>query len=116
MSRTELTDDPNQHYIIRVHASAPPKPAAGEPCNGCGMCCAAEPCPVSRVLLGHRRGPCPALLWQEQQARYACGMVTDPARFLRFLPKPLARSAGRLFHRWIAADTACDFDADAELS
>jgi len=36
---------------IAIHAAAPAKPALGEPCNGCGVCCAAEPCPVGMFAL-----------------------------------------------------------------
>jgi len=100
--------------IIRIHAQAPQKPAAGKPCNGCGLCCAAEPCPVSRLLLSHRHGPCPALIWEPAPARYVCGMVKTPARFLKHLPQAVEKTAGRLFRRWIAADTACDFDAEVD--
>ena len=32
--------------IVHLHRDAPPKPAPGAPCNGCGVCCAAETCPA----------------------------------------------------------------------
>lgn len=99
---------------IRIHAGAPRKPATGAACNGCGACCAAEPCPVSRVLLGHRDGPCPALTWMPDERRYFCGMVIAPARHLPSLPTPLANLASRLFRRWIAAGSGCDFDAEVD--
>ena len=99
---------------IRIHAEAPPKPATGAPCNGCGACCAAEPCPVSRLLLRHRHGPCPALTWVPDERRYFCGMVATPASFLPLLPKPLANLASGLLRRWIAAGIGCDFDAEVD--
>jgi hypothetical protein len=95
---------------IVLHASAPPKPAPGTPCNGCGVCCSIAPCPLSRVLLGHRAGACPALTWQTD--RYVCGLVAKPAQYLRWLPgftMPLAR---RFALRWIAAGSGCDCDAE----
>ncbi|MDP2168895.1 MAG: hypothetical protein Q8J96_00595 [Rhodocyclaceae bacterium] len=98
--------------IITLHAAAPEKPVCGAPCNGCGACCAAAPCPVSRLFLGHRGGSCPALSWRTNDQRYVCGMVIDPARHLRWLPRRLAPFGSRAFRRWIAAGTGCDFAAE----
>lgn len=94
--------------FIAIHAAAPPKAALGAPCNGCGVCCAALPCPLSRLLLGHRRGACPALTWDDAARRYVCGMVTQPARHLRWLPWRWNAFAGRRCARWIAAGRGCD--------
>ena len=102
---------PAERYIV-IHPAAPPKPAFGTPCNGCGVCCAAQPCPVSWLLLGHRTGACPALQWHEPQRRYACGMVATPAGFLRWLPPHWNGFAGRRFARWIAAGKGCDADIE----
>ena len=96
---------------IRLHAAAPDKPPFGAPCNGCGACCAAAPCPLSRFLLGHRSGACPALAWHEDQHRYLCGMVTTPEAMLRHLPRMLAGTFAQLARRWIGAGHGCDFDA-----
>ncbi|MFQ6405599.1 hypothetical protein ACIDE9_12600 [Methylophilus sp. 'Pure River'] len=96
--------------VITIHAQAPAKPALGETCNGCGVCCAAEPCPVSLVLLWPHRAPCRALIWSDSAQRYLCGMVSEPARFLSWLPAGMNDIASRIFKRWIAADTACDAD------
>jgi hypothetical protein len=96
---------------IALNAAAPAKPAVGAPCNGCGVCCAIAPCPLSRFLLGHRRGSCPALAWQEAERRYGCGLVMAPAVHLHWLPSALAPLAARLARRWIAAGSGCDCDA-----
>ncbi|WP_019881160.1 MULTISPECIES: hypothetical protein [unclassified Methylophilus] len=103
-----------QSQTITIHAQAPHKPALGAACNGCGVCCAAEPCPVSLALLWPHEAPCRALIWSDQTQRYLCGMVSEPARFLWWLPENMNASASRLFKRWIAAGTACD--ADVSLS
>lgn len=55
---------------------APPKPLYGEPCNGCGICCQHELCPLAKDLLGqHQKGPCPKLTWQD--GRFQCGFVLE---------------------------------------
>lgn len=104
--------------IIQIHAAAPPKPALGQDCNGCGVCCAAQPCPVGLFVLFQLRGRCRALLWQPEGSRYACGMVLRPADYLRWLPAALNARAGRLFARRIAAGSGCDadFELDDRLS
>lgn len=98
--------------LITVHAHAPAKPRVGAPCNGCGACCISEPCPVSRVWLGHREGACPALKWDDAALRYQCGMATRPGDSLAWLPAVANPVAARLFRRWIAAGIGCDFDAE----
>lgn len=99
---------------ITLHAAAPAKPALGETCNGCGVCCAAEPCPISLIFLLQRRGRCRALVWQAERSRYVCGMVSQPASFLRWLPLALDHWAGRQLARRIAAGTGCDAEVDVE--
>jgi hypothetical protein len=96
---------------IILHAAAPAKPLVGAPCNGCGVCCSIAPCPLSRLLLGHRTGKCPVLTWQGgyENERYVCGLVVAPAGFVRWLPR-------RFVLRWISAGSGCDCDAEVELS
>lgn len=69
----------------------------GAPCNGCGLCCLAEPCPLGMLLSRRRRGACVALRWSEAEQRYRCGAVAHPW-------------LGRLARRWIAAGAGCDAD------
>jgi hypothetical protein len=52
-----------QTRIIKIHPDAPPKPAVGAPCNGCGVCCLAEPCPLGVILSRRLKGACVALRW-----------------------------------------------------
>ncbi len=99
---------------IALHVAAPAKPPVGAPCNGCGVCCALAPCPLSRSLLGHCTGTCPALTWQDRACRYACGLAVAPAKHLRWLPDSLEPLAQRLARRWIAAGSGCDCDAEVE--
>jgi hypothetical protein len=99
---------------IRIHREAPLKPALGDPCNGCGRCCALETCPAARVLLLQRRGPCRALVWQESESRYSCGLISVPTDYLRWLPAATVSVASRLLRRWIAAGIGCDADLAEE--
>lgn len=98
---------------IALDAAAPAKPAPGEACNGCGLCCAAEPCPPAMLFFWRRRGACPALLWVEREGCYRCGLVLDPGHFLHWLPRRWHAGAARFFARRIAAGSGCD--ADIEL-
>ncbi|MFM7507813.1 MAG: hypothetical protein ACKO3M_14910 [Rubrivivax sp.] len=97
--------------IIHLQPAAPAKPATGAACNGCGVCCAAEPCPLGMLLSRRRRGACAALEWHETETRYRCGALAAPARWMPWLPLPLARS---LAGRWIAAGRGCDADLEAQ--
>lgn len=96
---------------VTLHADAPPKPAEGQPCNGCGICCAAERCPVAWLFLPRSRGSCPALEWDGAAARYRCGMVAHPAACVRWLPRRWEARAARWFAYRIAAGKGCDFGA-----
>jgi hypothetical protein len=95
------------HRTIHIHPLAPPKPAEGTACNGCGVCCAAAPCPLGMWVSRRRTGTCAALAWDGAQARYRCGVVAAPESWLPWLPAALAR---RLALRWIAAAAGCDSD------
>lgn len=87
---------------VSLQAAAPPKPALGAPCNGCGICCSMAPCPLSHLLLGHRTGTCPALRWEG--GRYWCGLVIAPRGIARWLPRGFVL-------RWIAVGSGCDCGA-----
>ena len=96
--------------VIYLHAMAPHKPATGAACNGCGSCCAAEPCPLGIWLSRRRHGACAALHWSAADRRYLCGALAEPSKWLPWLP---ARWARWLVRRWIAAGIACDADLTA---
>lgn len=101
-------------HVIELHVDAPPKPAVGMGCNGCGVCCASEPCPLGRLVTRRREGRCAALAWNERTRRYRCGMVESPAAHLPRALRGLAPLLGRLARRWIASGTGCDSDAIVE--
>lgn len=100
--------------VIHLHVDAPLKPAEGAPCNGCGLCCAAEPCPIGVLVSRRVTGVCRALLWNDSERRYLCGMVSSPGRVLPGLPAAVAPLVSRLARRWIASATGCDASLVAE--
>ncbi|MEO3692838.1 hypothetical protein ABDJ85_15270 [Roseateles sp. DJS-2-20] len=90
------------NQVIRIHPDAPHKPAEGSPCNGCGVCCAAEPCPLGVLLSRKRQGACVALTWTGE--RYVCGALRG-GRLRRWL-----------VGRWIGAGRGCDCSLEASPS
>ena len=59
-----------------------PKPPQGEPCNGCGGCCATARCALGAKVFGP--GPrCPAL--EPQLPRWVCGLVVNPFKYVPLL-------------------------------
>jgi hypothetical protein len=85
--------------VIHIQVDAPRKPPEGAACNGCGVCCLAEPCPLGMVLSRKRHGACVALRWNESQKQYRCGALAAT-----FLGLPV----GRFARRWISAGSGCD--------
>jgi hypothetical protein len=49
------------------------KPAHGDPCNRCGLCCHAALCDVAQLIHSRRLGPCPELQWDADGSR--CGLI-----------------------------------------
>lgn len=102
--------------VIWIRPEAPPKPAVGAPCNGCGVCCLAEPCPLGMLVSLKREGACRALQWSEDDRQYRCGMLVHPTRYvgLRTVkPEGLVnRLIRRYARRMIAAGIGCDADIE----
>ena len=73
-----------QRFLMSTQI-APEKPEFGSPCNGCGFCCAAEPCGIAQEFLGAMDGPCPAMQFDE--GRFWCGLVRTPGRYLGTKPE-----------------------------
>ena len=96
------------HQVIHIHPEAPSKPALGAPCNGCGVCCLAEPCPLGQVISRKRSGACEALRWSEADGLYRCGGLTDTEGLLGPRWRWAAPLLRRLARRWIAAGVGCD--------
>jgi hypothetical protein len=103
---------------IYLHPAAPRKPPEGAPCNGCGVCCTVQPCPLGMVLSRRRTGTCAALRWDGPTALYRCGALAEPRTVVTealgrrgaWLARPIAAVLKRLARRWIAAGQGCDSD------
>jgi hypothetical protein len=96
---------PSHHPVVLIHPLAPDPPGVGNPCNGCGLCCLAQPCPLGMVVTRTTTGPCKALVWSDEARAYRCGLLTSPEHFVKWLPGPWVQ---RWAHRWIAAGQGCD--------
>ncbi|MFZ9493127.1 MAG: hypothetical protein ACO27E_00555 [Burkholderiaceae bacterium] len=102
---------------LKIHPAAPPKPREGQTCNGCGVCCLAEPCPMGALLTLRTHGPCQWLEWHGSSRTYRCGVLaaTDPSKLppdagsLRRWWQSRLHGAAR---RWIAAGIGCDCSMD----
>lgn len=92
-----------RQQVIHIEPLAAPKPPMGAACNGCGVCCLAEPCPVGVLLSRSRSGPCKALRWEPALRQYRCGALGSGWQ-------------ARLVGRWIAAGAGCDCDLEAAPS
>jgi hypothetical protein len=94
--------------VIQIHPEAPSKPPVGQPCNGCGVCCLAEPCPVGMVISRRRHGACKALTWVNPESRYRCGLLLSTQ----------SSWWQRLWRAWsarvISAGSGCDAWLDTE--
>ena len=93
--------------VVWLQPDAPAKPPEGAACNGCGLCCLAEPCPLGMLVSRRLRGSCVALRWSDAQQRYLCAMVADPGGATG-ITRPWAVGAlAWLARRWIAAGSGC---------
>lgn len=87
---------------------APDKPAFGSPCNGCGLCCAAEPCAIAREFIGAAEdAPCPAM--EFEAGRFWCGMIRRPGHYLGAPPWADAE-IGATIARALGAGRGCCAD------
>jgi hypothetical protein len=87
--------------VIHIHSQAPAKPALAAPCNGCGVCCLSQPCPLGMLVSRRTSGTCSALRWHQAALQYRCSLADSP--------RPWLAAAAR---RWIAAGRGCDSNAE----
>lgn len=89
------------------------KPPHGEPCNGCGACCAAALCELAAAVFPsvNPESECPALMHDGE--RYRCGLVADP---LRFAPVRTAIHGAENMSAAAMLLTASGLGCDAQVS
>ncbi|MBP6901834.1 MAG: hypothetical protein KBC73_17190 [Burkholderiaceae bacterium] len=107
---------PAGRTVVMLHALAPAKPAAGQACNGCGLCCAWQPCPLGMLASRRRHGACRALWWDAADGRYRCALLSGARRLWPRLPRPLEAGLAVLARRWIAAGIGCDSSLETETT
>ena len=112
-------------HVIHIQPLAPPKPVPGAVCNGCGICCLAEPCPLGMLVSQRRTGACVALRWNAAGALYRCGLIGSTSQIAAVLRASVASATWRalagwlawplrlLAKRWIAAGAGCDCSFEA---
>ena len=107
---------PQTRTIVHIYPEAAPKPLPGAPCNGCGVCCLLEPCPLGVLLSGKWTGACLGLRWHADLRQYRCGAISQPQAVLndrlpnclQFLSSAVGWVLRRFAHRWVAAGMECD--------
>lgn len=102
------------NQVIHLHVDAPAKPRAGDACNGCGLCCASEPCPLGVLASRRTTGACAALEWSDDEKRYRCGLIAHPAAHLPRAARALAPVVARFARRSVAAGLGCDCDLEPD--
>lgn len=100
--------------LTLIHTTpAPAKPDHGAPCNGCGLCCAAEPCGVAVMMIGAdpEHGPCPAL--EHDGGKFVCGLIVKPSRHSSQVHPWADELVGQMVAATLGAGRGCDSDAPA---
>jgi hypothetical protein len=57
------------------------KPAFGEPCNRCGLCCREEACDLAEMVGLPSNAPCGALE-VEEDGLFSCGILKHASKFV----------------------------------
>ena len=104
------------YQVIELHVAAPAKPPVGAPCNGCGVCCASEPCPLGVLASRRLHGRCAALVWSDDGGLYRCGLIQEPRAHLPRVLTWLAPVLAGLARRYIAQGMGCDCPVDASAA
>lgn len=88
----------------------PEKSPYGSPCNGCGLCCREEICPLGSIVFPLASAPCPAL--EQDGERSVCGLVAHPERYRSGNVERLRAAAVRGIGAGIGCDARMPGEAD----
>src|ERR1043165_2494420 len=94
---------------IGIKPGPPRKPPEGDACNGCGLCCAVQLCPIVIELLPDAQAPCPAMEFNGE--RFWCGLIRRPSRYLG-TPLQSDRVIGPMAGVELAIGQGCDAGTD----
>lgn len=86
--------------VIDAGEPGPVKPPFGEPCNGCGVCCASEVCRAGVQTFETNVAPCPGLIRYPGDAGYSCALVA--------VADLISERHGRTFRAMLAIGRGCD--------
>ena len=88
----------------------PRKPVCGSPCNGCGYCCAEEPCAIAREHIPNHPGEGACVALEREGDRFVCRMIRRPSPYMQ-LPNDWADAyLGAQFAEALGAGKGCDAD------
>ena len=88
-----------------VAAGPPKKPPEGTACNGCGLCCAVQLCPLAVEFIVDAAAPCPAMEFAD--GRFWCGLARRPSRYFG-IPVSGTRLIRALVHAELSIGEGCD--------
>lgn len=72
----------------------PTKPFFGEKCNGCGLCCSAQLCPVIKLLMPKAQAPCPLLTFHDGRTYCSLVVVENRSKLPHIIADTLAIGVG----------------------
>ena len=90
---------------MQAAAGPPRKPPEGDACNGCGLCCAVQLCPLAVEFIPGAAAPCPAMEFAD--SRFWCGLVRRPSRYLG-IPASGDRLIRAMVHTALSIGEGCD--------
>lgn len=103
-----------------IESRAPGKPKKGQPCNGCGYCCAAELCAIGKQIFVNGGkliegdddepvpGPCPAM--EFVGGKFICGIYSNPMAYMPNLKTFAVEDIRVLVAKGIGFGRGCDAD------
>lgn len=91
--------------VDETGAGPPRKPPEGAACNGCGLCCAVQLCPLALEFLDAAAAPCPAMEFAD--GRFWCGLARRPSRYFG-VPAFSNRMLRPMVHEALSIGEGCD--------
>ena len=115
MRRIETTQ--NGQAVVQLYfpeGETPIKPAFGDPCNRCGVCCLASQCCVSTARFG-KVAICPALEL-DGNGKYTCGLMVNAEKYVPSRVSMFGKATMELYMKIIMGDGSCSCKANGEIA